>query len=605
MDGIRPSITSRHRASRDFRATGNRIPFEIRSPAVGKTFSATRRLPARGQNFSRLPKEARMRVVDAIAEILKREGVEFFSCYPTAPMIEAAAVAGIRPIICRQERAGVGIADGFSRVTNGRRIGVFIMQAGPGSENAFPGVATAFSDSVPILVLPAGHARNVEQTFPFFRSVRSYAGVAKWVEEITMPDQVPEVMRRAFNLLRMGRSGPVVVEIPADVATAEFGAELQYKPVKACSFGPNPRDVEAAARALAQARNPLICAGQGVLYAEASEELRELAELLDAPVMTSLEGKSAFPENHPLALGTGSGVAPQPVYDFLNEADVIFAVGCSLTRHSIVFAPIPPGKVLIHATNDERDINKHYPADYPILGDAKIVLRQFVEAVKQLGKIARANGATAARVKEARARWLQDWMPKLTSDEVPINPYRVMWEFMKAVDPKDAIVTHDAGSPRNQLVPFYQATAPRSYLGWGKSHSLGTGLGLIMGAKLAAPDRFCVNFMGDAAFGMTGLDFETAVRCGIPILTIVLNNFSMAVETHSMAASHEKYRTRDLGGNYAQVAKALGGYSERIERPEEIAPALQRARRATEEGKAALLEFITSEETAYSRKRTD
>jgi len=161
-----------------------------------------------------------MRVVDAIAEILKREGVEFFTCFPTAPMIEAAAAAGIRPLVCRQERVGVGIADGYSRVTNGRRIGVFAMQAGPGTENAFPGVATAFSDSVPILVLPAGHARNVAQTFPFFRSVRSYEAVAKWVEEIVLPEQVPDIMRRAFSLLKMGRLGPVVIEIPADVATA-------------------------------------------------------------------------------------------------------------------------------------------------------------------------------------------------------------------------------------------------------------------------------------------------------------------------------------------------------------------------------------------------
>jgi acetolactate synthase-1/2/3 large subunit len=341
------------------------------------------------------------------------------------------------------------------------------------------------------------------------------------------------------------------------------------------------------------------------LYAEGSVDLVDLSEILEAPVMTTLEGKSAFPENHPLSLGTASGVSPLPVHQFLRRADVVFAVGCSLTRHNITFAGIPPGKVIIHATNDERDINKHYTADYPILGDAKLVLRQFIEAVKELrkGKMPERNGAAAAQIKEAHEAWLKEWMPKLTAKEIPINPYRVMWEFMNTVDPKDAIVTHDSGSPRNQLVPFYRATAPRGYLGWGKSHSLGTGLGLTMGAKLAAPNKFCVNFMGDAAFGMTGLDFETAVRCGIPILTIVLNNSSMAAETHHMAASHERFRTRDLGGNYAEIGKALGGYAEKIERPEEIVPALQRARRATEEGRAALLEFITSEETAYSRNR--
>src|SRR5262245_21868987 len=547
-----------------------------------------------------------MRVVDAIAEILKREGVEFLSCFPTAPMIEAAAAAGIRPIVCRQERVGVGIADGFARISNGKKIGVFAMQAGPGTENAFAGVATAFSDSVPILVLPAGHARNVAQSFPFFRSVRSYDAVCKWVEELTLPEQVPEVMRRAFSLLKMGRLGPVMVELPADVATGQFaGAEMQYKPARATSFAGNPRDIEAAAAALLRAQRPLICAGQGVLYAEASGELRRLAELVGAPVITTLEGKSAFPENHPLSLGTASGVSPQPVYEFLDQADVVFGIGCSLTRHGIVFAGIPPGKVIIHATNDERDLNKHYTADYPVLGDAKLVLGQFLEAVKQLRGERKppSSDGNADRISTARESWLQQWLPKLTSNEVPLNPYRVMWEFMNAVDPKDAIVTHDSGSPRNQLVPFYRATTPRGYMGWGKSHSLGTGLGLIMGAKLAAPDKFCVNFMGDAAFGMTGLDFETAVRSGIPILTIVLNNFSMAVETHAMTASHERYRTRDLGGNYADLARALGGYAERIEQPAEITPAIQRARRATEEGRAALLEFITSEEHTYSRKR--
>jgi acetolactate synthase-1/2/3 large subunit len=477
------------------------------------------------------------------------------------------------------------------------------MQAGPGTENAFAGVATAFSDSVPILVLPAGHARNVAQTFPFFRSVRAYASVCKSVEEITAPEQVSDVMRRAFSLLKMGRLGPVLVEIPADVATAEIAeSSITYRPIKATDSAPNPRDVAEAANALAQAKNPVICAGQGVLYAEASDELVELAELLDAPATTTLEGKSAFPEDHPLSLGTASGVGPAPVYRFLRQADVVFAVGCSLTRHNITFAGIPPGKTIIHSTQDARDLNKHYSSDYPILGDAKLVLRQFIEAFKDRRKSKGSQkSGTAAQVKAAREEWLEQWMPKLTSNEVPINPYRVMWEFINATDAKQTIVTHDSGSPRNQLVPFYRATTPRGYLGWGKSHSLGTGLGLVMGAKLAAPNKFCVNFMGDAAFGMTGLDFETAARCTIPILTIVLNNSSMAVETQSMAASHARFKTRDLGGNYAELGKALGGYAEKIERPEEIAGAIQRAKHATEEGHAALLEFITSEETAYSR----
>ncbi len=546
-----------------------------------------------------------MKVVDAISEILKREGVEFLSCYPTNTLIEAAASAGIRPIVCRQERVGVGIADGFTRITNGKRIGVFTMQAGPGAENAFSGITTAYSDSVPVLLLPVGHARNTSQVFHFFRSVQAYAPVTKWTEEITLANQVPEIMRRAFSYLKMGRLGPVLVEIPNDAAVEEFPGAVNYTPVKKTVSGANARDIAEAAKVLVQAKSPVIIAGQGVLYAEASDELVELAELLQAPVMTPLEGKSAFPEHHPLSLGTGAGVMPRPVQTFLQKADVVFAIGASLTKHSIVAAPIPPGKTIIHATNDERDINKHYPVDYPILGDAKPVLRQFIEAVKDFIGIKSRNGDSpvALDIKVAKAEWMAEWMPKLTSNERPINPYRVMWEFMNLFDRNEVIVTHDAGSPRNQLVPFYQAPTPRSYIGWGKSHALGTGLGLIMGAKLAAPEKFCVNFMGDAAFGMTGLDFETAVRNDIPILTIVLNNNFMAAETHSMHASHERYGTMNILGNYADLARSLGGWSERVEEPNQIVPAFRRARKVTDDGKAALLEFITSREINYSRMR--
>jgi acetolactate synthase-1/2/3 large subunit len=545
-----------------------------------------------------------MKVIDAIAEIMKREGVQFLSCYPTTPIIESCAAVGIRPYLCRQERVGAGIADGYSRVTNGKPIGVFAMQYGPGAENAFPGVATAYSDSTPILVLPLGHQRDRAQVFPLFSSARTYASVTKSVETLNLASEVSEVMRRAFNLLKMGRPGPVMVEIPADVALEEVPeSALQYTAVKATRPAGNPLDITEAARVLLQARSPLIHAGQGVLYADATGELRELAELLEVPVMTTLEGKSAFPEDHPLALGSGSGVMSRPVYHFLRDADVLFTVGTSLTKHGMA-TTIPSGKTIIQVTNDERDLNKNYETQHPILGDAKLVLRQFIDAIKELhgGKAPERSGITA-EIKRVREEWLKEWTPKLASDEVPLNPYRVMWDFMHTVDPKDAIVTHDSGSPRDQLMPFYRATAPRGYLGWGKSHALGTGLGLIMGAKLAAPNKFCVNFMGDAAFGMTGLDFETAVRTGIPITTIVLNNSAMAIERHALVVSHERYRARDIGGNYADMGRAMGGYAERVEKPDEIVPAIRRARQHNEAGRAVLLEFITSQEINFSHRR--
>jgi len=546
-----------------------------------------------------------VKTVDAIAEILKREGVEYLSCFPTTPIIESAAAAGIRPIVCRQERVGVGIADGYSRVTNGEPMGVFAMQYGPGAENAYSGVATSYSDSTPILLLPLGHPRERQGILPHFSSLRNYEGVSKYIEEINAPNRTAQVMRRAFAALRQGRPGPVMVEIPADIALEDVAEEdFFYQASRPVLAQADTRDVEAAARALCQARYPVIHAGQGVLYAKATDELLELAELLRAPVMTTLLGKSAFPEVHPLSLGSASGTMSGPVYHFMGRCDVIFGIGCSFTKHGMSMN-IPPGKTMIQATNDPRDINKDYNIDHPIVGDAKLVLRQMIEACGEIvGRSRQPDETTANEIKSERDAWLVQWSAKLNDNQTPINPYRIIWDFMQTVPPEDAIVTHDSGSPRNQIMPFYRSNGPRTYLGWGKSHGLGTGLGLNIGAKLAQPDKVCVNFMGDAAFGMTGLDFETAVRSKIPIITVVLNNSTMAVETRSMADSHRMYNTRDLGGDYADMARAMGGYAERIEDPTDVVAAFKRARRVTEEeGQAVLLEFITSAETETSHAR--
>ena len=199
------------------------------------------------------------------------------------------------------------------------------------------------------------------------------------------------------------------------------------------------------------------------------------------------------------------------------------------------------------------------------------------------------------------AEWLAEWMPKLTSQDTPLSPYRVIWDLLHTVDVAKTIITHDAGSPRDQLSPFWTSVTPLSYIGWGKTTQLGYGLGLALGAKLAQPDKLCINVWGDAAIGMTGMDFETAVRERIPILSILLNNFSMAMELPVMRTATEKYRSTDISGNYSEMAKAFGGYGERITQPSEIVPAIRRGIRKTQEGIPVLLEFLTCKELACSQ----
>lgn len=538
-----------------------------------------------------------MKVAEAIVQILKQEGVEYIFGYPVNPIIEAAAAADVRPFIVRQERIGLHMADAVSRLTSGDKVGVFVMQHGPGSENAFGGVAQAYSEAVPILVMPAGYPRRAANYYPNFNSALNYKHVTKHSEPLNAGKYVCEVMRRSFAKMRNGRPGPVLVEIPWDVVGDEVDEPLDYIPSSRNRYGPDPAVVSEVATELAASRNPVIYAGQGVHYAEAWEELQELAELLHAPVTTSIEGKSAFPEDHPLSLGCAGRSCPKPVVDFMLGADTIFGIGCSFAS-TIFGIRLPDGPKLIHATLDPYDINKDVQVDHALVGDAKLTLQALIgELCRHPNHQAeeRKKGL-ADSIRRKREIFLQEWSQKLDCEEAPINPYRVIKELNQLVDKANTIITHDAGSPRDQMTPFWESTSPLTYIGWGKSTQLGYGLGLAMGAKIVHPEKLCINVWGDAAIGFTGMDFETAVREKIPILSILLNNFSMAVEIPVMRISQEKYGATDISGNYAELAKALGGYGERITQPGEITAALERGIEATEKGQAALLEFITSKE---------
>jgi len=334
-----------------------------------------------------------------------------------------------------------------------------------------------------------------------------------------------------------------------------------------------------------------------VLYAGATDELLRLAERIGAPVATTLNGKSAFPENHPLSLGTAGRTRPATVNRFFAEADLVLGIGTSFTR-SLYITPMPEQAVLAQITDDRRDLASGYDVEFGAVGDARLVLRQVLAALGD-GPPAHPRRAEDGIAAE-RAAFMQEWLPRLTSEAAPLSPYRVVWELMRVVDRERTVVTHDAGHPRDQIVPFYETVVPRGYLGWGKSTQLGTGLGLAMGARLARPDWLAVNIMGDAAFGMVGMDFETAVRSRIPILTIVMNNGLMGGYSKWMPDAVSRYSSDRLGGRYADVATALGGHSETVDRPAELGPALERCIASVAAGQAALCEIATHEENAMA-----
>jgi thiamine pyrophosphate-dependent acetolactate synthase large subunit-like protein len=541
-----------------------------------------------------------MKVADAISAILKKEGVEYIIGYPVNHILEHVAKVDIRPIIVRQERVGLHMADAVSRVTSGKTLGIFAMQHGPGTENAYGGVAQAWSESIPILVMPMGYARRLAWVERNYNASVQMRDITKTAEPITSAKEIPNVMRRAFQQLRAGRGGPVLVEIPTDMWGEEVDVDGYVSP-RTIRSGVDPEAVKEAAKMLVAAARPVLYAGQGIHWAEAWGELKELAEMLAIPVTTSLEGKSAFPESHPLSLGSGGLAIPQAVRTFLDKSDLILGIGCSFTETNFG-VKMPAGARIIQATLDPADINKDVPVALGVAGDAKLFLAMLLEEVRRLhGSTPKDPKAVASEIAALHETWLAKWMPKLTSDAAPLKPYRVLWDLQHTVDLDNTIITHDAGSPRDQLSPFWRSTTPLSYLGWGKTTQLGYGLGLAMGAKLAKPDKLCINVWGDAAIGFTGMDFETAVRERIPILSILLNNFSMAIELKVMPVSTEKYRSTDISGDYAAMARAFGGYGERVEQPGDIKAAIRRGIEATKKGQPALLEFITSKEVEVSR----
>ena len=540
---------------------------------------------------------------DAIARILKNQGFEWLACFPANPLIEAVAKQGIRPIVFRQERGGIMAADGFSRLMAEKgQYGVFACQGGPGVENAFGGFAQAWADGVPILFLPDAPGTDKTDTKPNFSAPQNYAHIMKWTGSINNSERISGLMRQAISELKNGRPGPVMLEMQRDVMGEEVSNIDEFGTPESYFTAPSKSELRAAVKVLINAKKPVIWAGQGVLYSSASDKLTEFAELSQIPVITTMPGKSAIDERHPLSLGAANRTAPKAVWEWLKSSDVIFCIGSSLTKTNYGI-DIPDGKTLIHSTNNSADINKEYPTDIGMVGDARKTLCMMVDEIKgQIGDEGRKiDMSVQEAIAEVKQEWLDEWDSLLNSDMRPINPYRLVHEINKAVDHETTVFTHDAGHPRDQVMPFYTATLPHSYIGWGKSTHLGYGIPLMIGAKIADPAKFCVNFMGDAAFGMSGLDLETANRAGAPITTILLNNGTMGGYNRSLPTAMGEFGAGNMTGDYAAVAEALGGIGIKVEDPAEIGPALTKARQINfDDGQSVLIDVKTQQELKFS-----
>ena len=547
-----------------------------------------------------------MKCADLIAQILAKEGIDCLPCFPHSEIIDSAAKIGIRPIIVRQERHALHIADGYARVSGGEKFCCTTVQHGPGTENASGGLAQCFADNTPLLHMPGGYTRDTQATEPNYSTSVNQRHIAKRCQTIPSAERVPQMMQNAFAMIRNGRPGPVVLEVPDDIFTEEVDDSLleSYRVQRRSRPVADSAEINELIDLILNARCPVVVAGQGILQGNACDELRELAELLQIPVMSTLNGKSCFPENHPLALGCAGKSRTGQINHFLGKTDVVVGLGTSFTR-SFYITPFPrEGRTFAQLTNWEGDISKDYPIDLGILGDAKTTISAMIEEVRSRlgGKIPENGQGVVEEIASEKKKFMDKWMPLLTSDEIPMTPYRIFWELMNTVDRDKTIITHDAGSPRDQLTAVWETTVPYSYIGWGKTTQLGAGLGLAHGAKLAKPDWTVINVMGDASIGMVGMDFETGVRCKIGTLTIVLKNSIMGEYTSEHPNACDLFRIQELGGDYKMLAESFGGYAERVTEPAQLKGAIERALAKTAEGVPALLECITREELRMARE---
>ncbi|MCI0798589.1 MAG: hypothetical protein J4O06_07390 [Chloroflexi bacterium] len=539
-----------------------------------------------------------------IARILKQEGVEWVSTFPVCHVNNALGQEGIPMVMMRDDRYAVALADAFSRINAGSRIGVCTFQGGvnaAGLQVAYAGMAQAYEDGSPVLCItdgvPIGATENSQ-----FDVTSSLKSVSKWYGYLDQPQRLSEFMRRAFTMLRTGRPGPVVLAIPDADALYDETAD-PYFPVKGWKSAPNPEDVTAAVELLLNAQDPLIYAGEGVIYAGASAELKSFVELANTPVITMLKAKGAFPEDHPLFVG----VRGDQVDHYLNKSDLVLAVGSSLSpgrfSHGI---PNAVSKTIIHCTVDELHVNKVYPTAVALIGDARLTLqaleKELSDKTSGNGRVA---GNVAVEIKSARDQALAQYREAMASTDKPINPYRVYAGLMEVLDPHNSFVTHESGNTRDQLSTVYDTLVPRGFLGWGNVSSLGFSLAATIAAKISFPQKHCVAVTGEAGLGYMMGNLEVPLRQKLGITVVHVSNGGFAGYGPGFwSAGHDPFTHRVLGYDEVDMSKvigALGYHTERVTEPSEVGPALKRALAANDSAQPAYIEFICSQYPIYGR----
>ncbi len=546
-----------------------------------------------------------------VAKFLEAQGVEvvFGLCgHTNLAVLDGLADTKIRYVGVRHEQVASHAADAYFRVTH--KPGVVLLHVGPGMTNAVTGVATAALDSSAMVVI-AGDIPSYMFGKDPHQEIKLHADGSQWeiyrpfvkkAWRVHDPSMLPDILSRAFSLAVTGRPGPVFIDVPMDLLSRPVDLPIPDAAARrpAGRILGDPAEVERALDLLLAAERPVIYVGGGVILGDAHRQLRQFVEATGIPLATTIMGKGAVPEDHPLCFGI-TGLFGSPVANRLTrDADVLLAVGTRFSEmDSSSWIPgqtftIPPTK-LIHVDIDPQEIGKIYPVAVGIQGDAGAVLQQFLEALTGRRQSPRSGPVDqAARVRDLR-RAYQEWFDgevgrHQQSSARPIRPERILWELRRAL-PRDGIILTDTGWNKNGVAQQFPIYEPRTQLPPGGFATMGFGPAAAIGAKVGAPSKAVVALVGDGAFGSVSPAVATAVEYGLGVIWLVMNNFSFGViygmqQKHfgrSLGTEFVREGTREIyNPDFAKMGEAYGAHGRRIEDPEELGPALAEAIRRDE-----------------------
>jgi acetolactate synthase-1/2/3 large subunit len=540
-----------------------------------------------------------MRGGEAIIESLKNMGVKTIFGYPggqTIPFYDMLYDADIDHILVRHEQCAAHAADGYARASG--RVGVCLATSGPGATNLVTGIGTAYMDSSPIVAITGQVPTHLigNDAFQEADIVGITMPIVKYSYQPKDPDLIPSILKSSFEIASTGRPGPVLIDVPKEVQEGEltgFDDSLIETPGYSPTVKGNIRQIKKARELIEQAKKPMILAGAGVIISNACCELKELANTINAPVMTSLLGKGAFDETDDLALGMLGMHGRKVSNDYINESDLLIAIGVRFSDRTTgrLDSFVPDTKV-IHIDIDPAEIGKNVEVDLPIVGDARNVLSSLNKVLKDYKVSSQVNDWTNM-IKQKK----EELLPRVSYDDVPLKPQSVIKEIAEALSP-EAILTTDVGQNQMWAAHFFDTQKPRKFISSGGLGTMGFGFPAAIGAKVACPDDPVVSINGDGGFLMVCQELATVREYDIPVIAVVLENRTLGMVYQWQSLLYNERHSQTLLGNspdFVKLAESFGVNGVRITKPGETKEALSSA---IKDNEPVLLNVVIDSEEA-------